>query len=202
MKVTFVFAIIVLALVAVSGCTQTSDMSSGQTNPAETRSTPIPAPVITAPVISATPSMPEQTWKPTTIPTTKSIITPTVTLTSTPIAAPESSSFLCEGDNCGTLNVRLSCNPKIVFKRMTFLQIKYTNNTIDRSAAVAAMGNNFADILPDGSVTPVKIKPGRYTLILLDDKNVQVPDGGGLSTMGTVSVTSGKITSYVFKEKC
>ena len=96
----------------------------------------------------------------------------------------------------------LTCNPRMLFRRVAILKIKNPNNATERSAAVAAMGNNFADVLPDGLVNPVNINPGSYTLVLLNEKNVQVPQSRIISSMGSVSVTTGKITKYVFKEDC
>ena len=90
----------------------------------------------------------------------------------------------------------------MLFKRVAILTIKDARNTSQVSAAVAAMGNNFEEVLPDGSVIPVQANPGRYTLVLLDANNVQVPEMGRIESIGTTSVQTGKITKYVFTEDC
>ena len=90
----------------------------------------------------------------------------------------------------------------MLFKRMAILNVKNPNNATELSAAVAAMGNNFVDVLPDGSVIPITIKPGKYTLVLLDSNNVQVPERGLISSVQNVSVSKGTIKNTVFIEDC
>jgi hypothetical protein len=201
MKIIAVCGVIIIALVLSSGCTQPFDAASGQAIPEEIKNNSLLTPTVMARGTTVTVSTPPATREPTKTQTTK----PTMTLTSltiTPQSTPDSASYICNGDTCGTLNIQITCNPRILFKRVAILQIKNPNNTTVRSAAVAAMGNNFADVLPDGSVIPIKINPGKYTLVLLDEKNAQVPETGGILSLGTVSVSTDKTTTFVFKEKC
>lgn len=131
---------------------------------------------------------------------------PTMTMARTPaisfLNTPDSASFICTGDTCGTLSVRLTCNPKILFKRMAILNVKNPDNAAKLSAAVAAVGNNFVGVLPDRSVIPITIKPGKYTLVLLDSNNLQVPERGLISSVRNVSVSKGTNKNTVFIEDC
>jgi len=128
--------------------------------------------------------------------------TPTVT-TAVPLSVtPEPASYRCTGDSCGTLTIRLSCNPKIQFKRVAILKIKNPGNPGEVTAAVAAMGTNFEEVLPDGSVIPLQANPGRYTLVLLDANNLPVPEMGRTESIRTTSVQTGKTTRIVFTEDC
>jgi hypothetical protein len=200
MKKGIIFLIIlVIGFCFVCGCAT----QSKTTSPPKVIT---PTPTIIAPDTSITVSTPDATKELTKTQTTKPTMTPIGTPTGTPtitqVSTPAKTSYFCNGDKCGTLIIQLTCNPRILFRRVAILKIKNPNNNTERSAAVAAMGNNFADVLPDGSVNPVKINPGGYTLVLLNEKNVQVPQSRLISSMGSVSVTTGKITKYVFKEYC
>jgi len=202
LKIIFVWGMIVFALVVSSGCTQPFHATSSQVVPEETKNTTIPTPTVFPPDTSVTISAPDTTGEPTKTQTTTTAMTATGTQTITQVDTPVPALYSCNGDACGTLDIRLTCNPRILFRYVAILRIQNPNDDIERSAAVAAMGNNFADVLPDGSVIPVKIKPGEYTLILLDEKMVQVPESGIISSMGSVFMTTGKTTDIVFKEKC
>ncbi len=199
-SVLLIFLCIVAILTA--GCT-----SSKSTATSLPISTPLikytnvlvtPTKTVMAPDTTLTVSNPDATRDPTKTQTPK----PTITFVGTPANTPDFASFFCSGDKCGTLIIQLTCNPRILFRRVAILKIKDPNNTTERSAAVASIGKNFVNVLPDGSVIPVNITPGRYTLVLLDAKNVQVPESGVISSMRSASVTTNKITTAVFKEEC
>lgn len=202
MKIIFVCCVIVIMWVMCSGCTQPYDAHEVQIIPETTKSMPIPTPNVmftdTTATVSTTAVTRELTKTQTTTPTMTLITTPPINVTDTP----ESASYNCIGENCGTLSVRLTCNPKILFKRMAILNVKNPNNAIELSAAVAAMGNNFVDVLPDGSVIPITIQPGKYTLVLLDSNNVQVPERGLISSVRNVTVSKGTMKNSVFIEDC
>jgi len=202
----FIACMIVCAFILGSGCTQPSGTPPGQVTPEETKTTPSPTPTATVPDTPVTVSVPDTTRVPATTQTTKPTLTPTSTPTRTPTitltGTSDTASYFCTGDTCGTLMVSLTCNPRILFRRMAILKLKNPANTTERSAAVAAMGNNYANILPDGSVLPVPLHPGRYTLVLLNERNVQVPETGVVKSMATVYVSTGKITTYEFKQEC
>ena len=202
MKIIFICCVIVIMLVMYSGCTQPFDAHDVQVIPEVTKSMPIPTPTVIFYDTTATVSTTAVTRELTKTPTTKPTMAPTRPPTITPQNTPDSASFICTGDNCGTLSVRLTCNPKMLFKRMAILNVKNPNNATELSAAVAAMGNNFVDVLPDGSVIPITIKPGKYTLVLLDSNNVQVPERGLISSVRNVSVSKGTIKNTVFIEDC
>jgi hypothetical protein len=205
MTVIFIFiAVIIAAIIGVIGFrlvggypTQT-DIPSSPKVKASSPTVIAPRTTITVTTTVTKNLTKTQTTKPTISSTGTLTATSTITIVDTPVTA----SYLCNNDKCGTLMISLTCNPKILFRRVAILKIKNPNNETQRSAAVSAMGNNFADVLPDGSVNPVKINPGSYTLVLVNEKNVQVPQSRIISSMGSVSVTTGKITKYVFKEYC
>ena len=205
-KIIFICGVIVFALVVGSGCTQPFDAASEQVIPEETKNLPIPTPTVMAPETSLSVSSPNATRAPaktqTTYPAVTPIKTPTGTPTITLAGTSDTGSYFCNSDECGTLMISLTCNPRILFRRVAILKIKNPGNTTERSAAVAAMGNNFVNVLPDGTVLPVKLHPGRYTLVLLNEKNVQVPETGVIKSMGSVYVEADKITKYEFKEEC
>jgi hypothetical protein len=205
-KIIFMCGVIVFALVVGSGCTQPFDAASEQVIPEETKHISIPTPTVMAPGTSLTVSSQDTTRAPvktqTTNPTVIPIRTPTGTPTTTLAGTSDTDSYFCTSDKCGTLMISLTCNPRILFRRVAILKIKNPDNATERSAAVAAMGNKFVNVLPDGSVLPVKLNPGRYTLILLNEKNVQVPETGVIKSMGSVYVAADKITKYEFKEEC
>jgi hypothetical protein len=199
MKKGIIFLIIlVIGFCLVCGCATQSEIPSSP-------KVITPSPTVMAPRTSitiSTTAIKELTKTQTTKPTISSTGTLTATSTITIVDTPVTASYLCNNDKCGTLMISLTCNPKILFRRVAILKIKNPNNDTERSAAVAAMGNNFADVLPDGSVNPVQVNPGSYTLVLLNEKNVQVPQSRIISSMGSASVATGKITKYVFKEDC
>ena len=191
----------------------TTILTAGCTSSTSTASAPPPStPLTVYTTVLVTPPAPTVMNRNTTIPvsTPDTIRTPTktqtpkptITFTGTPAITPSSVSFFCNGDSCGTLDIQLTCNPKILFRRVAIVQINDLSNTTERSAAVASMGNNFVDIFPDGSVSPVKLTPGSYSLVLLDAKNVQVPESRIYSSMKSVYVTKNKITKVEFKEEC
>jgi hypothetical protein len=201
-KRIFFLIILVIGFCLICGCTTQTE------NPSSPKAI-TPSPTVMAPRASITVSATDtkdlitqttipQTTKPTISPSGSPKATSTITVVNTPVTP----SYFCNGDKCGTLIISLTCNPRILFRHAAILKIKNPDNATQRSAAVTAMGNNFADILPDGSVNPIKINPGSYTIVLLNEKNVQVPQTRIISSMGSVFIETGKITKYVFKEDC
>jgi hypothetical protein len=199
MKKGIIFLIIlVIGFCLVCGCAMQSEITSPPKMITPSPNVMVPRTSITISTMAIKELTKTQTTKPTISSTGTLTATSTITIVDTPVTA----SYLCNNDKCGTLMISLTCNPRILFRRVAILKIKNPNNETERSAAVAAMGNNFAEVLPDGSVNPVKINPGSYTLVLLNEKNVQVPQSRIISSMKSVSVATGKITKYVFKEDC
>jgi hypothetical protein len=199
MKKGIIFLIIlVIGFCLVCGCAMQSEITSPPKMITPSPNVMVPRTSITISTTAIKELTKTQTTKPTISSTGTLTATSTITIVDTPVTA----SYLCNNDKCGTLMISLTCNPRILFRRVAILKIKNPNNETERSAAVAAMGNNFAEVLPDGSVNPVKINPGSYTLVLLNEKNVQVPQSRIISSMKSVSVATGKITKYVFKEDC
>ena len=199
MKKGIIFLIVwIIGFCLVCGCTMQSETTSSPKVITPSPTMMVPRTSITISTTAIKELTKTQTTKPTISPTGTPTGKSTITIVDTPVI----DSYFCNSDKCGTLMISLTCNPRILFRRVAILKIKNPNNDTERSAAVAAMGNNFADVLPDGSVNPVKINPGSYTLVLVNEKNVQVPQSRIISSMGSVSVTTGKITKYVFKEDC
>ncbi len=196
----FIGCLGIVLLVLCSGCLQPPGSSSVQLTPALTPY--VTAPVVLTPGSTATVSPAVTTRVMTTTKTPTPSRTPTVTPAVPVPVTPEPASYRCTGDSCGTLTIRLSCNPKMQFKRVAILKIKNAGNTSEVTAAVAAMGNNFEEVLPDGSVIPIQANPGRYTLVLLDANNLPVPEMGRTESIRTTSVQTGKTTRIVFTEDC
>ena len=195
MKISLPLSFLLIFFILIMGCSQPTTHN--------TLLSPVPT---TRPIVPVATTI-QTTSTPTPLPTLTTTPVPTaavtqVLMTITHVDTPDTASYFCNSDKCGTLMISVTCNPRMLFRRVAILKIKNPNNATERSAAVAAMGNNFADVLPDGLVNPVNINPGSYTLVLLNEKNVQVPQSRIISSMGSVSVTTGKITKYVFKADC